>query len=58
MPQTHAIHHSFTLDDAQVQFALVLACMLALALALVYFFPDHSGVEPWRPESVINMPAT
>lgn len=58
MPQTHAIHHSLILDDDHVQFALVLACMLALAIALVHFFPDHSSAEPWQPESVINTPGT
>jgi hypothetical protein len=58
MPQTHAIHHSAALDDAHFQFALVLAFMIALVVALVYFFPDHSGTEPWQPESVINTPGT
>ncbi|MDR3424297.1 MAG: hypothetical protein P4M13_04360 [Alphaproteobacteria bacterium] len=58
MPQAHAIHHTPSLDDAQVQFTLVFACMLALAIALVYFFPDHSGAEPWQPEEVMDTPGT
>jgi len=59
MPQAPAAHHSFidhvTHHDAEFQFALVLACMLALTLALVYFFPDHTRTDPWNPDAEVHL---
>jgi hypothetical protein len=50
MPQARTMRHSFNIDDTQFQCALVLASMIALAIALVYFFPDKSWNEPWQPD--------
>ena len=55
MPQARMIRQSGTLSDSQIQIALALASMIALAIALVYLFPDKSGAESWQPDTV-NMP--
>jgi hypothetical protein len=55
MTQTHTVHHSLAVEDARLQFALVLACMLALAVALAYFFPRHDDANQWTPDSVIGV---
>jgi hypothetical protein len=55
MAQAHTIHHSFAVEGAQRQFALVLACMLALAVALAYYFPGHYDANAWTPDSVIGV---
>jgi heme/copper-type cytochrome/quinol oxidase subunit 1 len=55
MPQTQAIRHTSAHDVAQFQFVLVLACMLALAAVLVYFFPRHDDANSWAPDSFTNL---
>ncbi len=55
MPRTYAIRHSHAVRDTEFEFMLVLACMLALAVMLVYFFPNHDDANSWRPDAVTHV---
>jgi hypothetical protein len=55
MAHSHPIHHTFAADEAEFQFVIVLAGMLALAVALVYLFPRHDGANAWTPDVAVSL---